>query len=482
MLRVARNPREQSIICQKDVSMEQLTNRTRDDVGLLRTLIEAGNAQGLHDFISDLPPEGTPYVIAHISDDEQGELLRLLTAIDADLSADLLEHFPDELVADILEDMEETVAAKIVDEMDSDEQVDALAKLEPETSEAILDEMAPHEAQDVRERLDYPEDSAAGVMITEILTYPEDMSVVEVITDLQQNSEEYSEYEVRYLYCVDSDRRMKGVVRMRSLLMQRPDTTIGDLLITADPVKVTADDALSSLEDIFDRVDHASLPVVDTEGVLLGVVQRAAVEEAIGERESRNLMKFGGILGGEELRSKPLLGRSLKRLAFLMPNILLSYLAVSIIAMYEPVIEKLTALAIFLPMVANLSGAAGNQSVAVSMRELTLGLIDSRDIFRVWRKEIFIGVINGIVLGVVLGGVTYLTRHEYPAMAILIGGSYALTSILAVSFGGALPLVLRRVGVDPAMLSSPILTTLTDMASFFIVLTLAAAVLRSATG
>ena len=136
-------------------------------------------------------------------------------------------------------------------------------------------------------------------------------------------------------------------------------------------------------------------------------------------------------------------------------------------------IEKITALAIFLPMVANLSGAAGNQAVAVSIRELSLGLISESDVLRVWHKEILVGFVNGIAIGLLLGLITWLTRFDEPELALVIGSAYVTSSVFAVTLGGALPLFVRRFGVDPAMLSSPILTTLTDMASFFFVLSLA---------
>jgi magnesium transporter len=446
----------------------------------LIALIHRDDATGVHDYLRALPPEDTPYTLSHLSDTDREELFRLVAVVDPDLSADLLEHLPDELVADVLSELDEQVAAKIVDEMDSDEQVDALAKLEPEETEAILDEMTPEEARDVRERLDYPAESAAGVMITEYLAYLETMTIGEIIDDLRANSDEYKEYEVRYLYSINEAGLLTGVARMRALLMRAPNTRFRDIVATLDPDKVLFDEDLDDLKDIFDRVDHMAVPVVDGPGKLLGIVQRAAVEEAISERESRNLMKFGGILGGRELRSNPLIGRTFRRLAFLMPNVLLSYIAVSVIGFYEPVIEQLTALAIFLPMVANLSGAAGNQAVAVSIRELALGLIDERDMFLVWRKEILVGVINGIILGLMLTLVTLTMRHEQPMLAGLIGVSYALTSVLAVTCGGGLPLVLQRIGVDPAMLSSPILTTLTDLFSFATVLTLAATVILHA--
>lgn len=446
----------------------------------LIALIHSNDATGVHDYLRALPPEDTPYTLAHLSDTDREELFRLVAVVNPDLSADLLEHLPDELVADVLSELDEQVAAKIVDEMDSDEQVDALAKLEPAETEAILDEMTPEEARDVRERLDYPAESAAGVMITEYLAYPDTMSIGEIIEDLRINSDEYKEYETRYLYSINKVGHLTGVAQMRALLMRAPSTHFRDIVTTRKPDKVLFDEDLDDLNDIFDRVDHMAVPVVDASAKLLGVVQRAAMEEAISERESRNLMKFGGILGGQELRSKPLIGRALKRLAFLMPNILLSYIAVSVIGFYEPVIEKLTALAIFLPMVANLSGAAGNQAVAVSIRELALGLIDERDMFLVWRKEVLIGLINGVLLGLMLTLVTLSMRHEQPILAGLIGISYAMTSVLAVTCGGGLPLVLQRIGVDPAMLSSPILTTLTDLFSFATVLTLAATIILHA--
>jgi magnesium transporter len=131
-------------------------------------------------------------------------------------------------------------------------------------------------------------------------------------------------------------------------------------------------------------------------------------------------------------------------------------------------------------MVANLSGAAGNQAVAVSIRELTLGLIEWQDVGRVWGKELFIGVVNGIAVGSVLAAVTVMVRSDVTGLPLVVASAYLLNSVLAVTLGGGLPLLMSRLGVDPAMLSSPILTTLTDMGSFFFVLTLAAAILSTA--
>jgi len=435
-------------------------------------VIDSGNAEHLAAFLQLLPPSDTSYTIARLDEAQQTQMLSMLSSVNADFAADLMEHFADEQAADLLEELTPEQAAAIVDEMDSDEQTDVLAELDQEDAEAILAEMDPAEADDARERLQYDEHVAGGLMITEFLAYREGESVEAVIADLRENRDEYIEYEVRYMYVIDDAGKLKGVVSMRDLVLAPRGRPLADSLRkVVDTVEATT--PLEEIEDIFDRHDFYAVPVLDGEGVLLGVVQRAAVNEALSERESDNFLKFSGIVGGEEIRTMPLGNRTFRRLTFLLPNIVLSYLSVTIIAGFEQVISELTVLAIFIPMVANLSGAAGNQAVAVSIRELSLGVVAPSDVARVWRKEVLIGLINGVLIGILLAVVCWLMRSDYPQIAALVGVAYAVNSVLAVCLGGGLPLLLKRTGVDPAMMSSPILTTLTDMGSFLLVLGMA---------
>lgn len=443
---------------------------------VLGEVIDSGHAEHLAMFVQLLPPEETAYTINQLSEERQTRLWSLLSQARPEFAADLMEHFADEHAADMLEELPAEAAAAIVDEMDSDEQADLLAELNDEDQQAILREMDPEEARDVRERLGYDEDTAGGLMITEYLHYPSDAPIDSVIADLRTHSEEFNEYELRYLYITDAAEKLRGVVQLRSLLLAGPGRKLGDLKV-ADPVTVRDSARLDELEDIFDRVDYPAIPVVDDAGVLCGVIRRSAVQEALRERGSEDFLKFFGIIGGEELRSMPLNSRWARRLAFLLPSLILSGVAVSIIAMFEATIEQLTVLAVFLPLVANLSGAAGNQSVAVSIRELALGLIQPRDLLRVIRKELLVGLINGVVIGTILAGVIWLMRPDDLPLALLVGGAYVLNSMLAVCLGSGLPLALKRIGVDPAMLSSPILTTLTDAGAFFLTLSFAAVLL-----
>ena len=443
----------------------------------LAALIDSGPPDALAMFVNLLPPELTPYAIGQLDETRRTALFHQLARVRADLAADLLEHFADELAADIVEELSPESAAAIVDEMDSDEQTDLLAELDEDDAEAILAKMDPEEATDARQRLKYAADTAGGLMITEFYTSPADRDIDAAIVELRARVDEAENHEARYLYVIDEQDRPVGAIDMRRLVLaprgrRLRDLTEGDM----SAVAVTA--PLDELEDLFDRVDYSAAPVVDDQGKLCGVVQRSAVQEALRERSTEDFLKFGGIVGGEEFRTMPLSNRWARRFAFLAPNILLSTLSVSIISAYEPVIARITALAIFLPLVANLSGAAGNQAVAVSIRELTLGLVLPRDVWRVLRKEMWLGLFNGLAIGAVLVVITLVKQGDLP-LAAIIGAAFALNGVLAVCLGGAIPLGLRKVGVDPAMMSSPILTTLTDMGAFFITLTLAATLLHA---
>lgn len=440
----------------------------------LNALLEAEDVGGLVEFMRELPPSETSITVTNLHEEDQDLFWKLLIAGDSDLAADVAEHFPDDYAEDLLEDMDVDSAARLLDRFDSDEQYEILSRLDEEQSEDILGRMTAVEARDVERRLKYDRFTAGGMMMTEILVYPEGVTRENIINDLRENYEKHRPYEHRYLFEVDAKGRLIGTIPMRKFVYAPLDWDRQDLYGKhVEPVLATTE--LEDLRSSFDRVDHSVVPVVDETGRLLGAVTRAEVQEAIAKRQEEQMMQFGGLISGEELRIQPFASRCLKRLAFLIPSIVLSYLAVSVIALYEPVIKEFTALAVFLPMVANLSGAAGNQAVAVSIRELTLGLIDKRHLLRVIQKEILLGLINGLAVGVILAVLTYLMRPQSDwHLPMVIGIAYTVSSVVAVCLGGTLPLLLKRIKVDPAMLSSPMLTTLTDMTSFFLVLSLAA--------
>lgn len=434
--------------------------------------IAEGNSIELTNFIDTLSPSETARAISRLSEEEQLRLLGLLKPEDA---ADVIEDISDEQAADLVEDMPSEQAAAIMEEMSSDHLVDVLGEMDEDASQAILEKMQREDAQEARMMLEYEPDCAGGLMISEFLVYSMDHTIQDVLNDLQTNRSEYANYNVQYFYVIDLDEKLAGVLRMNDLLFPARETRLADVMISS-PLRIRDEAPLKELQEFFDEHHLFGVPVVDSEQRLVGVVQPDAVEEAVSKQKTKTFLRLSGIVGGEEFRTMPLLSRSGRRLSWLSLNIVLNIIAASVIALYQDTLAAVITLAVFLPMVSDMSGCSGNQAVAVSMRELSLGLVRPGEIFWVLAKEAKIGIINGLVLGLLLGGVAFFWKGN-PWLGIVVGGALAANTLVSVTLGGMLPLVLKRLKLDPALVSSPLLTTVTDMCGFFFVLSFAAAVL-----
>ena len=396
---------------------------------------------------------------------------RVLQLVSPELAGELIEEAPVKIAVDLVERLDPDRAAVIMEELDSDVQADVIGELDTADAEAILAEMEPEDAADVRRLAEYEDDTAGGLMVAEAFTFGSGDTVGLVLRRLATDEEDFERYRGQHPYVIDADARPIGVVSLRSLLTARRSARLTEIMVK--PLTVPDSAALDELEDIFDEHPFLGLPVVKADGQLVGVVSRSAVDNALLDRsESDSLRRFGVV--GDELRSMPLALRSRRRLAWLSANIVLNIIAASVISAYEETLAAVIAIAVFLPMVSDMSGCSGNQAVGVTMRELSLGLVRPVDAFRVWRKEASVGVINGLALGVLIGLVAWVWKGN-PFLGVVIGLALAINTVIAVSIGGVVPLLLKRLGQDPAVASGPLLTTITDMAGFFLVLSLATA-------
>lgn len=447
-------------------------NETISTWDKLSELLIEGNSTELNDFIDTLTPSETARAISRLSDNQQSRLLSILTPEDA---ADMIEDIPDEQAADLVEDMPSEQAAAILEELDSDHLVDVLAEMDEDSSKAILDKMHKEDAEEARKFLEYPSDCAGGLMISEFLKYRVNQTIQDVLDDMQLNRNEYIDYHVLYFFVVDFDDKLVGVLRMHDLLFPSPDTLLTKIMIK-NPHFVNDNSTLKELEEFFDDHHLFGVPVVDSQKRLVGVVLPNAIEEEVNKKKTKTFLRLSGIIGGEEFRTMPLLSRSGRRLSWLSLNIVLNIIAASVIAIYQDTLSAAITLAIFLPMVSDMSGCSGNQAVAVSMRELSLGLVKPGELFWVLFKEAKVGIINGLVLGILLGSVAFFWKDNF-WLGLVIGGALAANTLVSVTLGGMLPLILKKFKLDPALVSSPLLTTVTDMCGFFFVLSFASAVL-----
>ncbi len=437
----------------------------------IEELLRARDVAALQALLDELPPADVTRAISRLEDEHQAQLLTLLHPEDA---AELLEDLPDIQSAGIIEEIPAETAAAIVEELDSDHRADVLSELDTDDAHAILEQMAPEEAADARRLLRYDANTAGGLMITEFLVYPQTLTVADVLNDMRANAEEYSDYSVQYAYVRSEGARLVGVLRLRDLVLSRGTKPLNELMIV-NPISVFVDTPLDELEQTFDRYQFSALPVIDRAGAMLGVLQRSDMEEAATERAEKIFMRWSGIFGHDELRHLPLATRSLGRVWWLVLNLALSFVSASIIVLFEGTIQDLIALAAIMTVQSNVCGISGNQAVAVSIREMTLGLIHPRDLVRVMSKELTVGLVNGLAIGLLLGGIIYLWQQDL-AFAAVVAVALNLNMVIAVILGGCIPLIARRMGFDPAV-ASPMITTVMDMCGFFLTLGMASLLL-----
>lgn len=434
----------------------------------LLALVEGGSFESIQELIQQAAPDDRVRFLSRLDPQIQQQLLE---GMEAESAAEFLHLLPDVQAIDLLEEIAPGAAAHILEELPKDEQADLVGELDGETASAILSEMEDAESADVVRKLaEYEDNEAGGIMVAEYLSFSRDDTVESVVQHLRQNAGAYADFDVQYAYVVGPRGKLVGVLRMRDLLLNDAGVRLEQLMI-ANPLSADHHSPIEVLHEFFEEHAFVGVPVVDDEGKLVGVARRGDVEEAIGDRTASDYLKTQGIIS-EELRTMPVSVRSRRRLSWLSINILLNIVAASVIAFYQETLTQVIALAVFLPIISDMSGCSGNQAVAVSMRELSLGLVDAKEVMRVWLKEISVGLINGIALGLLIAIVAFLWKGN-PWLGAVVGIAMCLNTMIAVSLGGTLPLVMRQLNLDPALASGPILTTVTDMCGFFLVLSLA---------
>lgn len=443
-----------------------------DLVDRLGKAVENGDSKATLAILKEVNVDDTARLIDRLDYEDRKILFELLTPKQA---ADVLEHVYYFQGADIIEELAPESAAKIIAALDSDDRADLMNELDEDDSSAILAELDEEVAEETRRFMSFPEGTAGAIMYNEFLSFPRDMTVAEILKDIQAKRGEYAEYGIQYAYVLDEEEKLRGVLPVRNLLFANHENTAAQVMIP-EPITVHVETTVDELESLFERYHFLGLPVVDDDDCLIGVVDRESAIEARQEEATEDILKLQGLMGKEELRSMPLVLRSKRRLSWLSINIVLNVISASVIALHQDTLEAVIALAVFLPIISDMSGCSGTQAVAVSMRELSLQLVSPREFMRVFYKESSVGLINGACLGVLLGSLAWIWKGN-PFLGFVVGIALALNTTIAVCVGGLVPLLLKGVGQDPALASGPILTTITDLCGFLLILSLASQML-----
>jgi len=397
----------------------------------------------------------------------------------------ILEKLPDEYVALLLDYAEDDEKfnllslfsknrqAQIISEMSSDELVDLLGTLDEDEQNEIITNMNTEEVEEVKALLSYDPESAGGIMATEFISIKETDTVNETINYLRTMAPD-SETPY-YIYVVDDLDVLKGVVPLRQIIVSTPDTLIKDIMIE-NIISAPVDMDQEEVSHIFEKYGFMAIPVVDHNGEILGIITVDDVMEIMKEEYTEDMFRLAG-LDEEEKVAGTVIGAIKSRLPWLLVNLVTATLAAKTVSLFENAIAQIVALATFMPMVAGMGGNAGSQTLTLIIRGIAIGEISYENQAGILKKEIAIGIINGLCLGLVVGVLGYFWVGSL-AFGFVIGTAMLLNLIVATISGYLVPILLKKVGIDPALASAVFVTTVTDVLGFFFFLGLATIMIK----
>jgi magnesium transporter len=341
--------------------------------------------------------ESDPALAAHaVEAMDEAEALAILEEIPAELSARIVLLLQERQAAALLERVSSSVLNAVIAEIRPEQASSILIHLPLEDRQRLLDQVSAVVRQQIRELLTYPEDSAGRILSTDFLAFHANVRVSDVVQKLRAFAGQRSDY-VTYVYVVDEESQLIGVLNMRDLVLASPGTTL-HMVMRTDVFSVNG---FMDREEVANELSHrryVSAPVVDNEGRLLGVIKSDQLIEEVQEEATEDVQKMVGA-GGDERPFSPVRESVQMRLPWLHVNLITAFLAASVIGLFEDIIAKMTVLAVFLPIVAGQGGNAGAQSLAVVIRGIVMREIPRRKVWRLIAKEAWIGIINGVAIG-----------------------------------------------------------------------------------
>ena len=397
-----------------------------------------------------------------------------LRSLPRDQAAAVVQELDDELRPRLLEGLSKKELSELVGDLPHNEAADVIGKLPKEQQTELIYKLPRDDQQEVTNLLQYPPDTAGGIMSDEFIALHADQTVEDCLKSLRRKAEEQPD-SISYLYVKDDSKCLIGIVSLRDLVFSRPDRPIREMM-NPDVKAVSVNDDQEKIARLFEHYHYLALPVIEKDGRLVGIVSAKAVMGVIQDEATEDMQLMVG-LSGEERAFTPWQTSIRRRLPWLCINLGTAFLAGAVVQIFEGTIARWTALAIFLPIVAGQGGNAGAQTLTVIVREMALGEMSKGDGRRALIKEAILGVCNGLAIGVLVGVVAYFWKGK-AMLGLIVGVAMLLNMIAAALSGVFVPYTLRAFKVDPALASSIFVTTVTDVAGFFFFLGLAAVMLH----
>jgi len=438
----------------------------------LSYLIEQKDEMKLRNLLVDMHPADIAAVLAGLSDEKARYLFGLLSP---DLASRVLVEL-DEYTRDrLLETLETTRISEIVDEMNSDDAADVVSDLPKEVAQEVLESIDKQDSEEVRELLRHEEDTAGGRMALEFVSVNEDATVAEAIQEIRRKAEEVGE--AFHVYVVDDEGHLVGVLPLKRLVLSDADVRVRDIM-DRDVIKVNTETDQEEVARIFQKYNLVSLPVVDWKGRLVGQITVDDAMEVMEEEATEDIHRLAGVPEEEQARETSIFKISRGRLPWLLFAFAGELCSALVLFHFQASLNQILAVAFFIPIIMALGGASGNQVATVVVRGLATGEISSTEISRKAWRELKVSLVNGFFLAILIFLVVDLWLKD-PQLGLVIGASMVAVIFASGLIGTLIPILLHRLGYDPAYATAPFIATTNDVLGLTIYLFMVTQLLRA---
>jgi magnesium transporter len=392
------------------------------------------------------------------------ERLKLFKVLDKKAAADIFEFLDEEEMVELLDNLPTARTVDILNEMSPDDRTDLFAILPSEEVEKLIPLLEEDEQTRARELLAYKENTAGGLMTTEYITAPENASIATVLREFRTKAKDIDF--IQNIYVVDKVNRLQGIIPLKDLLTASPKRKVEKVMDTYFP-SVGLDMDQEDVARVFEKYDIPSLPVLDKLGRIKGVITVDDVIDVIKEEASEDIYRFGASEVTDQYLSASPFNIAQKRVIWLIILALAGFISGSVLEHYSYLLSNIVTLSFFIPILMNTSGSAGTQAATVVVRGLATGEIKLGDIWRVVRKEFLIGVLMGIIAGAITALRAVVLQGD-AALGLTVAIAMITAIVIATSIGGMLPIIFKKLGVDPALMSGPLIATILDTTTLLI--------------
>jgi len=440
------------------------------DIDLISSLLHKGESKLLEETLSSFHPVDVASLMNELPLDDIKEIFYLLSP---KISSEIIMDLNEEAVEAILEDMESKRVSEIVDYLASDDAADLLGTLSKREANEVLELISAEDTKQIRDLMQFEEDTAGGIMQAEIVTVNVDARVHEAISMLRGIKDSMDD--VHNIFVIDQDQRLVGVLPVRRLVLVEPDTPITEIMDHEFVSSHFAQDQ-EEVARIFKKYDLISLPVVDDDGRLLGRITVDDVVDVMEEEASEDIFKMIGA-GADDIIPMSIMKSAKSRLPWLFASCVGGIVALKIIGGFENTLGQFVSLASFMPVILGMGGNVGTQSTTIIVRGLALGSVEPRMIWKLIFKEVRVGFMLGVFYSLLLAAAAQIIYPDTLHLSLIVGLSMCIAMTVAATMGTMMPILLHKMGADPAVATGPFVTTSIDIIGILIFFNIATFIL-----